>query len=338
MIINKGYLNSLNWFRGLAILFVVLTHVDSGSLNSNIAQYIKTFVGNGTFYFVFISGYLFFHLIHKYSYLDYLRKKFLYVLIPYVFILSISILIFFQDYKFINYYMDFYYGGGFIYPLWFIPMMLIIFISTPLIKYISERKFFYLVFIVFLLINLTSFRPSPHIYPIYSAFHFLGVFFLGIYAKKQETYIYNNSLKLLTLLFFLFLVTFYLDTVLVQDYKFWPIYDLIYSFNSIINWANVSKLIMSFLFLVFFFYIEKKYSPKIVILDLLAKYSFSIFFIHGVILKAKKEFVQNGYIANDYLNEYTYYMDFIIIIIISLAISLLFKILFKNKSRYLIGS
>ena len=98
MIINKGYLNSLNWFRGLAILFVVLTHVDSGSLNSNIAQYIKTFVGNGTFYFVFISGYLFFHLIHKYSYLDYLRKKFLYVLIPYVFILSISILIFFQDY------------------------------------------------------------------------------------------------------------------------------------------------------------------------------------------------------------------------------------------------
>ena len=85
---EKKYLKSLNWFRGIAIIFVFLSHVPKGEINGITANFLHSFFGNGTFYFVFISGYLFWHLKDRFEYIGYIKNKIKNVILPYLFVLT----------------------------------------------------------------------------------------------------------------------------------------------------------------------------------------------------------------------------------------------------------
>ena len=94
MLLNKKkYLHSINWFRGLAIIFVVLIHIERRSLDYFFdSDIIGSIVGNGTFFFIFISGYLFWHLVEKFEYYRYIHTKIKNVLIPYSVILTVTMI------------------------------------------------------------------------------------------------------------------------------------------------------------------------------------------------------------------------------------------------------
>src|SRR6478609_5971512 len=87
---SKRFLHYIHFFRGLAILFIVGLHACI-SLTWEGAPLQKKFAlvlfNNGTVLFVFISGYLFYHLSKdRFDYKEYLKKKFLYVILPYLFV------------------------------------------------------------------------------------------------------------------------------------------------------------------------------------------------------------------------------------------------------------
>lgn len=80
---------SLENFRGVAIIFVMLSHISSFQSMGAASNYLFFFLGDATAWFVFISGYLFYYLeVNKFKYFDYMQKKLKYVILPYL-ILSI---------------------------------------------------------------------------------------------------------------------------------------------------------------------------------------------------------------------------------------------------------
>ena len=93
---DKKFLHYIHYFRGIAILFIVGLHACiSLKWGEAILQRKLAWVlfNNGTILFVFISGYLFYHLSKdKFDYFEYLKKKFLYVIFPYL-IVSVPALI-----------------------------------------------------------------------------------------------------------------------------------------------------------------------------------------------------------------------------------------------------
>lgn len=68
---KKEFLNNINYFRGLAIVFIVLGHCISfgvSNFNENkslIACIINYILPGGTNFFVFISGYLLHHIYYR---------------------------------------------------------------------------------------------------------------------------------------------------------------------------------------------------------------------------------------------------------------------------------
>src|SRR5688500_9095908 len=85
---DKKFLHYIHYFRGAAILLIVGLHAcislkwGDAVLQRKLALVL---FNNGTVLFVFISGYLFYHLNkNHFDYVDYLKKKFLYVIIPYL--------------------------------------------------------------------------------------------------------------------------------------------------------------------------------------------------------------------------------------------------------------
>lgn len=73
----KGsYLNYVNNFRGVAILFVVASHVINSLKGSEILYiFLANLLKEGTVLFVFIAGVLFHHLSHKYKFQNYFESK-----------------------------------------------------------------------------------------------------------------------------------------------------------------------------------------------------------------------------------------------------------------------
>ena len=134
---------SLENFRGIAIFFVMFSHIISIQSMGRLGGYLYYFVGDATTWFVFISGYLFYYLeVNNFKYADYLWKKLKYVILPYL-ILSIPVIFFWisisqnllyglTPLKFMLW--SLLAGGIAVGPMWFIPMIALFFIFTPVFR------------------------------------------------------------------------------------------------------------------------------------------------------------------------------------------------------------
>lgn len=271
------FLSSINWFRGVAIIFVVLGHVHLTTFAG--LDYNYDFMSDGSFFFVLIAGFLFHYLKERYHFTDYIKKKFKFVILPYMFILLPGLLL--AVYFYLNglvwfsadqipevdnlVYYVFYlitHGGVVLGPLWFIPMICIFFILSPVIKIIMESKYFGLITSLFLVFTLTSERPSL---PELSFIYWLGVYLLGGYLSAHYSVIQEHSKKILV--------------VSVIALIMWSFVS-----SDMINNGAMLKLIKTFTFMSLLCILEEN-NFKLTVLDTLAKYSFGIFFLHGYILQ-----------------------------------------------------
>ncbi|TMN81308.1 MULTISPECIES: acyltransferase [unclassified Pseudoalteromonas] len=281
---KKEYLHSLNWFRGLAILFVVMTHTPlNGLLEYRAGVYLAAYFQNGTAFFVFIAGYLFWHQIHKYNYFTFIKNKINNVVSPYLLILTITLLSVYIlskfgvnsiDYSRFDYQVSFenllsnngfiwhYLKGGAInYPLWFIPMITIFFITSPLTVFISRTRYFGFVLVITLIYTSLSERGD---WATSQYAHYLGVFLLGIFCKKNQKVIFDKALLFL-----------FISLPLSLLFLYWKVnYD-----ESMFNYSALEKLASVLFYISLFMFLEKM-GYKFKALDVLAKYSFGIFFIH----------------------------------------------------------
>ncbi len=294
---KREMLNYINVFRGLAILLIVAGHTmqfgNRGTWINNTAFEIFT---GGTVLFIFISGFLFQYLSDKYEYKTYMKKKWTNVILPYIITAIPGIILCFtlpveygNPFAGLNPFLQIgiFLTTGRVHnvPTWYIPMIVIFFLLADVFIVLERKKILYKLLPLLLLV--TIFIPRMAIEPEYLTgmsygakylaylkyvlngfVHFASMYVLGMYFSANRDKIeycwkYRMPLILLTVL------TSVIDIILLHKF-------------SITN-GTISK---TFLTLVVLGYL-KHYDSEIKSCewfnksaDFVAKYSFSIFFIH----------------------------------------------------------
>ena len=81
------FLNSFNHYRAVAIVFIVAGHsydLAGVVVDTFIERFVANFLQGGAALFVFISGFLFYHIFYKrYTFRGFIKGKLINLLIPY---------------------------------------------------------------------------------------------------------------------------------------------------------------------------------------------------------------------------------------------------------------
>jgi len=200
---KKEFLGYIHHFRGLAIIFVAAGHLLlNWPTDSRLYLLFRVFWENGTVLFIFIAGYLFQHLSRKFEYRNYLSKKIQYVIIPY-FIISAPIIIYrivthddpgyilaphpdfasWPVWQQVEYFML---RGAHMQQLWFVPMIALFYLISPLLIYIDRHPHLYYLLLVFipvsLLVTREPFSDIPRMFV-----HFLSVYLFGMFMSRYRS-------------------------------------------------------------------------------------------------------------------------------------------------------
>jgi len=319
------HLNDIHAFRGISILIIVFGH----SLYSAIDWTEKAFqfksinilFAGGSILFVFVSGYLFYYLLNKYSYSGYLKKKLKFIILPYIVVATPGIAHAFLDgnpgleYPQISglstpaqvawYYLV---GGAQInYALWYIPTAALFFACFPVFKIVdSYPKFYWLIVPLLLLSNGLHRAHFPPVDPIRNFVYFLPVYLVGMLAcryRMQISHIVNRNLIVLLGLFLALygLQLFYSDIdgiyasrVPFQFNKGWVdivlFQKLIFCFlllglinrSTVVLTSNKLKYLANISFTLYFFHVYFLYAFEFFIGEKVAGAVFSIWFSMGL--------------------------------------------------------
>lgn len=349
------FLHFINYFRGFAILLIVIGHLFgtvkvfnymNPELNSIFTKSIFSLISGGTSLFVFISGFLFHHVFYKrgFSFKKFIHNKFKNVLYPYLFI--ITPIIFYElllnpryqklystRFEFFKTLFLSYYSGTMLLSTWYIPFAFLLFISSPIfIKFLELNKYHKRIIVILLIIASIVHRPAHDftVNAIQALIYFSPVYCLGIYIslKKDEFFTKYKDRS-----YIFGVITLLILGVQLYTGKFLNSHKSIMTFKSF-DLVIFQKFFMC-LFLVLFFNKFEKYFNKNIkkIFDILAEYSFAIFFIHNYIIQFLIPAIglerESGYLGLILLTIFT--------IVISIGIAYVFRLLLKRKSRYLIG-
>lgn len=346
---KRMFLRHVHNFRGLAMLFIVLSHSLIGAnADLTINHILLVFAQNSTVYFLIIAGFLFQHLLRKYEFKKYLKTKFKFIILPYLIATVVPIISIYlyhhmnlieglpekvqevilsfgkwksnkADYAFYNHssiYAIFLIviNGWCIYPFWFMPTIAVFYFLTPGLKYMDNNPKLYYLLIPLVAVSLIIGRGTNEI-PILVA-HFLPYFIFGMFLShysERMTAIFNKYYIPLSLLAVSFSVSFYIT-----------------GFN---QFAILDKLIYSLLILKIFLKYDNPVANKF--FDLIAQYSFGIYFLHMVM----KTFILKVPFLSFLVSEL--YIGIIIEFILTVALSIggvkLIKYITRSYSRYIIG-
>jgi len=353
---NKKFLHYIHFFRGLAILFIVGLHACI-SLNWGASVLSKKIIlvlfNNGTVLFVFISGYLFYHLSKdRFDYLDYLKKKFLFVILPYL-IVSVPALIdkFFIDKMGDHWWMDHGFGqksllakliillvtGRHMGVFWFIPMISVLYIFSPLILRFAKSKSFLFIAPLIIIYGMFSFKFGYYANIGLSLIYFVPVYLFGIWVYRIHDVIFEHAKVII-----IGGATVYLSMSLLEILEWIPFDDLIRIRDGYVTYEgfklNYNKLKMEILcvFALVLFY--KMSDWKMPMLKLLGDYSFGIFFVHLYIIEILRLLDRGGIAKISPLNLIIFIPYYLYIAITTVLIVRFVKYILKDNSRYFIGS
>jgi peptidoglycan/LPS O-acetylase OafA/YrhL len=351
---KKDFLNYIHYFRGLAILLIVGLHAavtlnwDDGFLQR---KFLIVIFNNGTVLFVFIAGFLFYHLHKdKYDYGDYLKKKFLHVIIPYL-IVSIPALFdkFYFDKIGDHWWMDrgfeenspvlkvlfLLITGRHMGVFWFIPMISIVYLIGPLIlRFARTRAFMYIV-PVLVFLCLYTFRFGYYANILLSLQYFFPIYLFGIWIYKIKDFLFQHARTISLILGGIFLTISvcemmewlpFNETIGLRDVKY-----TVYRFN-----YNKLKMVLFTVFALSTFFIFNH--VRIPALKLLGDYSFGIFFVHLYVIQVFRLLDRARYVPISPPNLFTFFVYFLVVVLLTVAIVKLVKMIFKDYSRYIIGS
>lgn len=329
-----GYIHS---YRALAILFIVAGHaIDAfvwDQTNKQLETLLRIVISNGSVLFVFIAGYLFQHLSHKYKVDKYFKAKISNVIIPYVLISIPAIIVFvafmqrenvwtgFYDQSALMQIISFYLTGLHLAPLWFIPFISLVYLLSPILIWGDRKKILYYTLPLFMLISCLYDRSDM---PLDNLRHFFSVFLLGMYFSHYKVAL-NNIVSKNTILIFLGIAIIALTYL-----EMLPQYSELHYLN------YLQKIIMSVFFLGVFISLGEKVNNQWI--SLTANLSFGTFFIHSYLLTGSKMVYSSIFGQLPHGNFIGYCLVAITILIISTAIILLIKKVTGNYSKYFVGS
>ena len=338
--IAKDFKYSIENFRGIAIIFVMLSHLSSFSSLGSAGRYLHFTFVDATTWFVFISGYLFSHIEKNinFKYIDYIYKKLKFVIAPYL-ILSIPAILaglYFQRHSLLELNAAEYtlwslsVGGSVVGPMWFIPMIAVFFLLSFIFNSIKGYSLI-LATIPLLLLSIFSFRPYMDMNPFFDFIHFAGFYLFGMSMHTLGSYItkFSKSLSLfvisVTCLGFLTLLVYFGENFTLNS-QYTSFYKNLGAFNSM----QLGKFIL----LIFvFFFLEKFYNKHSKTLSYFAKVSFGLFFIHGFYMLIFGRYLSPILPSS----PITFLIEFIIIVPGSIVTVHLLKTILKSRSKYVIG-
>ena len=197
------FLRYIHSFRALAIITIVAAHCialfDWKSLPMQ-RHLILSLIPNGTVFFVFIAGFLFQHLSHKFEFRRYLKSKLQNVLLPYVIVSMpmIAVQALAQTGSFDPAYSHHWptvaqnvawsllTGAHTQLHFWFIPMIAIFYLLAPLLLWIDRDGRPYYLLPILLTITVCVHRPTDFDRIWQSCAYYLPVYLYGMWFSRHR--------------------------------------------------------------------------------------------------------------------------------------------------------
>lgn len=340
------FLNYINNLRGLVIIFIVGFHsfwLISWDTESFLYDALSSFFKGSSAYFLFIAGFLFQHLLKNYQYQNYLKKKFQYVILPYL-LVSIPAIVkivfvahdsIFKDYPSYLQVPLYYLSGLHVSPFWFIPMIALFYLCSPLFAYWDKKRGFYWVLPFLILLSQIVLRRRGITFgeidslltvllaPLQSFVHFLSIYIFGMFCSHHKQALFEYLQRYIGWVVLAFFGLFGLELFIAGNISYLE--------------QNVNYF-KNLLFLLLILYVFQRYDGFLgKKLALMGEMSFGIFFLHEyvnwVVWKAEK-LLFGGVMAGSLLN-------YLLLLAVSLGFCMLLlslvKRLFGRNSRLLVG-
>jgi surface polysaccharide O-acyltransferase-like enzyme len=350
---KKEFLNYIHYFRGLAILFIVGLHA-TAILHWGDDRLRRAFIvpfNNGTVLFVFIAGFLFYYLNHqRFEYVDYLKKKFQYVIVPYL-IVSIPAILdkLYFDHVGEHWWMDSDYAtysapvkilsmlvtGHHMGVFWFIPMISVIYILAPLILRFAKTDIFLYITPILVVVSLFTFRFGYYANIGISLIYFFPIYLFGMWLCRLREAMFVHARALAW-----WLVGAYVVLSVFEFINWLPFYETVGRPEAGVDWSqfNVNKFKMTLLCVGGLAALYLVQNIKIPFLKLLGDYSFGIFFVHLYILQVFRIIDRGGFLRISPPNVLTFLLYFVTVVVLAVATVKVVKLCLGNNSRYVIGS
>lgn len=343
-------LNYFDYFRGLAIIFIVAGHCRFPWKIDSFPEIVAAnLILGGTALFVFISGFFFHHVFFLgFKFRKFLLKKIENVFLPYLILSGLAfvvlVIVFNKHHPYvvgstesisgiIFLYLKYLWTGRILDGYWYIPAIMIIFLMSPLfIKYILLPSSLQLcIFFTLIVVSMFVHRPLYNISVIHSVIYFIPVYMLGIIYSINEGVIskFLNGKELLLGLGMVALAS--IQAMSTDSYGSYHKAD-IFSYNGL-DLIIVQKIVMIFFIIST---LKKIKTREIWILKSLASTSFGVYFLHPWILTALHSisFFQYYSFVNGGL---LFVLTTVMVMTISIALTTLFSKVLGRRSRYIIG-
>lgn len=349
------FINSINHYRAIAIIFIVAGHtfeISDLKLDSFFENVIGNLINGGTINFVFISGFLFHSIFYKrFKYSQFLKSKMKRILLPYLFLSIVPIIIrlylipdFWSDvnsdgvnfWEYIISALKYLITGSHLIAYWYIPFVILLFLMSPFhIKFIQLKLthqvlFLSLLAVVSLFIHRPPFDRVVPFQAIHSLMYFTPVYLFGSLCSKYKDDIYrilkNKEVFLLAIVVGLAGLQTYLGYNSTYQHHLNEI-------DGVVDIMFIQKIVMCLFFMVWLNRYEN-YSNQYI--GTLAKISFPIYFLHGYFLY----FIRTAKIFFNNTFDYPWVMFFVfvlILVIICVMTAVLIEKVFPKHSIMLIG-
>lgn len=343
---------SIHVLRGVAIIMIVFSHCLGVFKNSNLIansylfSFLNLFAFNFTTFFVLIAGFLFQHLTYKFDTKTYYLSKFKTVVCPYI---SVSIFcFFFYHYQYLSG-LPWYSStepnvissitrmmltGTQLLPLWFMPMIIIVYLMGPLLFYWSKKNLIVAGLIAMLWVVM--FTKPDFTKPLLNLLHYGPVYLIGMMLKQNYETIMKSVKDNLLLVIFLFGLCFFIPFA----YRYMDYFGI-----QNLYFDTLQKIILFILALYFLDGLNHKVNEGKIykFFSYMANVSFPIYFIHEIIvIELERQLsmspmgdiikTSNGELAS--LGAISFLVS---TLVISVIIANIIKLVFKDKAKYLIG-
>ena len=332
---KKGFLRYIHNFRGFAMLLIVGAHSIFYIANSSPREFrfLDVMLEDSSILFLFISGFLFQHLIAKFEYRSYLLRKAKFIILPYIIMSIPAILLFylrpdfnggswiltdsFKSRPLIIQIILLYGTGAHQAQFWFMPMIALFYLISPILKWIDEHPKLYYSIPVLIIISIVVGRPPLNNNTLQSFVYFFPIYLSGMFTSRY----FDNIIHLLerywiimvSILLLSTASTFFADRV-----------------------SFLEKFVMCQVVLLGFY----KLSSEVVnrILDPIAKYSFGIFFIHKycliIIGYLLDKLLLRNVVSSGFIGLFLLFWTIVLLSLVSLVVM---KTALKKNSRIITG-
>jgi len=337
---------AFDYFRAISIILIIIGHSYGGWSRDTLLEIsIENLITGTTALFVFISGFFFHNIFRKkYNYKSFMMKKTKNVLVPYLLLTTIYILIYFsirQEVPFPfelheNSYLDNIYSlfadyaaGRHLTAYWYIPFIMLIFLCSPLFRYLMHLNSAYLIALtsVLFLVSMYVQRPLLALNPLHSVVYFIPFYLFGIiysmHKNSVDHWISNKTIVLGLSVLCLTIGMSYLG----QAGNAEKVYPWV--------WAGFDLMVIQKVLLILFAlsWLNKYEAVEIPWLGFIASISFALFFIHPWVLSIismtgfEKNFDSLGWV----------FLKATLVTLVSIGLGLTVKFIFKNNSRFIVG-